>query len=209
MTVWDRQRVWQPIFDRISSPPFTGQYLHAAFFNQCLAKRNQARARMDSQTPEQARQVYEQALALAPDDYFLHGNYERFLEAGGYLAQAIEEAKRCCEIVPQLPGGFYYTGALFVRKGNVNEATNYFLRAIAIQKDYAQAETAMGEILANQQKTDDAIHWFNHAIRSDPNYVETYLALGFLRAKPGKHGRGDGKLPKGGGPGAGWPGGLF
>ena len=58
VTVWDRQRVWQPIFDRISSPPFTGQYLHAAFFNQCNAKRNQARARMASQTPEQAREVY-------------------------------------------------------------------------------------------------------------------------------------------------------
>ena len=91
---------------------------------------------------------------MAPDDYFLHGNYERFLEAGGYLAQAIVEAKRCCEIVPQLPGGFYYTGTLLVREGNVNEATNYFLRALAIQSDYAQAETAMGEVLANQQKTD-------------------------------------------------------
>ena len=117
VTVWDRQRVWQPIFERISSPPFTGQYLHAAFLRECEAKLNQAKARMASQTPEQARQVYEQALALAPDDYFLHGNYERFLEAGGYLAQAIVEAKRCCEIVPQLPGGFYYTGTLLVREG--------------------------------------------------------------------------------------------
>ena len=106
---------------------------------------NQAKARMDTQTPEQARQMYEQALALAPDDYFLHGNFERFLEAGGYLAQAIAEAKRCCEIVPQLPGGFYYTGTLLVREGKIDEATNYFLRAVAIQSNYAQAETAMGE----------------------------------------------------------------
>ena len=185
VTVWDRQRVWQPIFDRISAPPFTGQYLHAAFFNQCLARRNQARALMDTQTPQQARQIYEQALALAPDDYFLHGNYERFLEAGGYLAQAIAEAKRCCEIVPQLPGGFYYTGTLLVREGHISEATNYFLHAIAIQNDYAHAETAMGEVLANQQKTDDAIRWFHRAIRSDPKYVETYLALGFLEENRG------------------------
>lgn len=185
VTGWDRQRVWQPIFERISSPPFTGQYLHAAFFNQCLAKRNQAKALMDAQTPEQARQVYEQALALAPDDYFLHGNYERFLAAGGYLAQAIVEAKRCCDIVPQLPGGFYYTGTLLVREGQVNEATNYFLHAIAIQNDYVQAETAMGEVLANQQKTAEAIRWFHRAIRSDPKYVETYLALGFLEENRG------------------------
>jgi tetratricopeptide (TPR) repeat protein len=180
VTVWDRQRVWQPIFDRISSPPFTGQYLHAAFFNQCDTKRNQARARMASQTPEQARQIYEQALALAPDDYFLHGNYERFLEAGGNWTQAIVEAKRCCEIVPQLPGGFYYTGTLLVRNDEISEATNYFLRAVAIQGDYAQAETALGEVLANRQKPAEAVRWFERAIRSNPKYVETYVALGFL-----------------------------
>ena len=186
VTVWDRQRVWQPIFERITAPPFTGQYRHDAFVRQCQAKLNQAKSLMDTQTPAQARQLYEQALAADPDDYFLHGNYERFLEAGGYLAAAIVEAKRCCEIVPQLPGGFFYTGDLLVRQGRINEATNYFLHALAIQSDYVQAETAMGEVLANEQKTADAIHWLKRAIRSDPSYVETYLALGFLEQNQGK-----------------------
>jgi tetratricopeptide (TPR) repeat protein len=185
VTVWDRQRVWQPIMERITAPPFTGQYCHTAFIKQCEAKRNRARAQMINQTPEQARQVYEQALALAPDDYFLHGNYEQFLEAIGDLAPAVEEAKRCGQIFPELPGSFYYVGKLLVREGNVDEATNYFLRAIVIRPHYAEAETAMGEILANQQETAEAVRWFNRAIRSDPKYVETYLALGFLEQDQG------------------------
>ena len=122
---------------------------------------------------------------MAPDDYFLHGNYERFLEAGGYLTKAIAEAKRCCELVPQLPGGFYYTGTLLVRDGKISEATNYFLHAVAIQSDYAQAETAMGEVLANQQKPAEAVRWLERAIQSNPKYVETYLALGFLEQDQG------------------------
>ncbi|HKW27842.1 MAG TPA: tetratricopeptide repeat protein [Verrucomicrobiae bacterium] len=185
VTVWDRQRVWQPIFERITAPPFTAQFCHTAFLRACEAKLNQAKARLDTQTPEQARQMYEQALALAPDDYFLHGNFERFLEAGGNWAQAIVQAKRCCEIVPQLPGGFYYTGTLLVRDGKTSEATNYFLHAVAIQSDYAQAEAAMGEVLANQRKSAEAVRWFDRAIRSDPKYVETYLALGFLEQDQG------------------------
>lgn len=185
VTVWDRQRVWQPIFERITAPPFTAQFCHAAFLKACETKLNEAKAQMSTQTPEQARQIYEQALVAAPDDYFLHGNFERFLEAGGFLTQGIVEAKRCCELVPQLPGGFYYTGTLLVRDGRINEATNYFLRAIAIQSDYAQAQTAMGEVLANQQKPAEAIRWFDRAIRSDPKYVETYLALGFLEQDQG------------------------
>ena len=185
VTVWDQQHIWQPIFDRITAPPFTGQYCHAAFIKQCEVKRNQAGARMKNQTPEQAQQIYEQALALAPDDYFLHLNYERFLEAGGYLKQAITESKRCSEMFPELPGGFYYTGKLLVRDGKADEATTYFVRAIAIQSDYAQAQSALGEVLANQQRSAEAVRWFERAIRSDPNYVEAYLALGFLEQNQG------------------------
>src|ERR1039457_6263713 len=100
VTVWDRQRVWQPIFNRITFPPFTGQLNHAAFFKLCEAKLNEAKAQMSGQTPEQARQIYEQALALAPEDNFLHGSFEKFLEAGGSLTQAITESQRVCALAP-------------------------------------------------------------------------------------------------------------
>jgi tetratricopeptide (TPR) repeat protein len=186
VTVWDRQRVWQPVLSRITSAPFTGQFNHTANLKTYEAKLNEAKSRMNTQTPGQARQMYEQALALAPDDYFLHGNFERFLEAGGFLAQAIAEAKRCCELVPQSPGGYYYTGTLLVREGRITEAAEYFSRAIAIRGDYAEAQNGMGEILANQQKTTKAIDWFKRAIRANPNYVETYLNLGFLQQSQGK-----------------------
>jgi tetratricopeptide (TPR) repeat protein len=187
VTVWDRQRVWQPILSRIMSPPFTGQFNHTASLKTYETKLDEAKSRMNIQTPEQARQMYEQALTLAPDDYFLHGNFERFLEAGGYLAQAIAEAKRCCELVPQLPGGYYYAGTLLVREGRITEAAEYFSRAIGIRSDYAEAQNGMGEILANQQKTTEAIDWFKRAIRANPNYVETYLNLGFLQQRQGEN----------------------
>ncbi len=186
LTVWDRQRIWQPILDRVTSPPFTGQFNHADNLKQYEAKLNEARAAMDTQTPEQARQMYEQALALSPDDYFLHGNYERFLEKGGFLADAIKEAKRCCELVPQLPGGYYYTGILLVRVGKTTEAMDYLSRALAIRSDYAEAQNEMGEILANQQKIAEAAAWFKRAIRANPDYVEAYVNLGSLQQGQGQ-----------------------
>jgi tetratricopeptide (TPR) repeat protein len=186
VTVWDRQRVWQPIISRITSAPFTGQFNHTANLKTYEAKLDEVKSMMNTQTPGQARQMYEQALALAPDDYFLHGNFQRFLEVGGYLAPAIAEAKRCCELVPQLPGGYYYVGTLLVREGRIIEAAEYFSRAIGIRSDYAEAQNGRGEILANQQKTTEAIYWFKRAIRANPNYVETYLNLGFLQQNQGE-----------------------
>jgi tetratricopeptide (TPR) repeat protein len=186
VTVWDRQRVWQPIFNRICAPPFTGQLNHAAYFKMCEAKLNEAKSRMNLQTPAQAQQMYEEALALAPDDNLLHGNFEQFLEARGDLKHAIIEAQRVCELVPQIPGVFYYVGTLLVRAGRINEATAYFSRAIALRSDYAEALNEMGEIRANRQKTTEALRWFTRAIRANPNYVETYLNLGFLQQGQGK-----------------------
>jgi len=185
VTVWDRQRVWQPIFERITAPPFTGQFDYAAFLKKCEAKWNQAKALMNTQTPEQARHMYEKALAMAPDDFHLHVNFESFLEIGGNLIQAIAEAKRCCELIP-LPKAYYYTGTLLVREGKISEAADYFSHAIAIRNDYAEAQDALGELLANQQKTDEAIRWFKRAIRSNPDYVDTYLNLGFLQQRLGE-----------------------
>jgi tetratricopeptide (TPR) repeat protein len=186
-TVWDRQRIWQPILSRVMAPPFTGQFNHDENLKAYEAKVEEAKSLMNTQSPEQARQMYEQALKLSPDDYFLHGNFERFLEAGGFLPQAVAEAKRCCELVPQLPGGYYYAGTLLVREGKPAEAAEFFLHALAIRSDYAEAQNEMGEILANQQKPAGAIDWFKRAIRSNPDYVESYINLGFLQQSLGEN----------------------
>jgi tetratricopeptide (TPR) repeat protein len=185
VTVRDRQGVWQRILSMIISPPFTGQFNHAASLKTYEAKLDEVKSMMNTQTPQQARQMYEQALALAPDDSFLHLNFVAFLEAGGFLAPAIAEAKRCCELFPQLPEVYCHTATLLVREGRIAEAAEYFSRAIAIRSDYAEAQNGMGEILANQQKTTNAIDWFKRAIRANPNRVETYLNLGFLQQNQG------------------------
>jgi tetratricopeptide (TPR) repeat protein len=186
VTVWDRQRVWQPIFNRISYPPFTGQLNHDAFFKMCEAKLNEAKAQMSLQTPEQARQMYEQALALAPEDNLLHGNFEKFLEAAGDLTQAIAESQRVCELVPYLPGPCYYTGTLLIRQGRIREAEEYFARAIAIRSDYAQAHNELGLIFAGKHKTGKAVACFNRAIRADPSFADAHFNLGFLNQCEGK-----------------------
>jgi tetratricopeptide (TPR) repeat protein len=187
VTVWDRQRVWQPIlFKRIPFPPFTGQLDHAALFKECEAKWTEAKAQMDTQTPEQARQMYEQALALAPDDILLHANFEQFLEASGDLAGAIREAKRGCELMPQFAETYNYIGNLLVHEGKMSEAADYFSRALTVRNDYAEAQDAMGEILANQQKTTEALQLFKRAIRSNPGYAGVYVDLGFLEQDQGE-----------------------
>jgi tetratricopeptide (TPR) repeat protein len=188
ITFRDRLGVWLRIFSSTMLPPFTGQFNHAASLKFYDAKLNEARSAMTNETPQQAIQIYEQALAAAPDDIFLHLNFVAFLEIEGDPARAAMEAKRCCELLPQVPDIYYHTATLLVRAGKAAEAVEYLSRAIAIRGNYVEAMNEMGEILANQQRTVQAVHWFNRAIHTDPNYVETYINLGFLQQSLGETG---------------------
>jgi tetratricopeptide (TPR) repeat protein len=182
---WDRLRVWQENFRRVSGPPFTEQLTHAATIKLCGEKLGELKSRVDSETPGQTRQLYKQALALAPTDSFLHWNFAQFLAAGGDLAQATEEAQHVCELLPQIPAQYYDIGNLLILQGKIDEAAEYFSRALALQGNFVHALNGLGQILANQQKTKEAVAYFRHALRVDPDDMETYINLGFLEQNQG------------------------
>lgn len=188
ITAHDRQGVWLRILSTVRLPPFTGQFNHADNLNFYDAKMDEMKSMVDAQPPAQAIQVYERALILAPDDIFLHLNFVALLEAGGFISQAATEAKRCCELLPQVPDIYYHTGTLLVRDGRLTEAIQYFSRAIALRGNYVEAMNGIGEILANQQRTVQAIDWFKRAMRSNPKDAEAYINLGFLQQTLGETG---------------------
>jgi len=182
---WDRARVWQEILGRVSGPPYTGQLTHAATIKLCAEKIGELKSRVDAEAPEQTRQLYKQALALAPTDTFLLFNFAQYLAARGELAQATEEAQRVCELLPQIPAQYYDIGNLLVLQGRIDEAAEYFSRALARQGDFAHALSGLGQIRANEQKTEEAAAYFRRALRAGPDDPETWLNLGFLEQNRG------------------------
>ena len=182
---WDRLRVWQKDFGAVSGPPFTGQLTHAATIKLYEKKLGELKSRVDSETPEQTRHLYQQALALAPMDGQLYWNFAQFLAARGDLAQATEELQHVCELMPQMPGLYYVTAKLLIPQGKTDEAAEYFSRVLALQGNYMPALNGLGQILANRQKTKEAVAYFRHALRANPDDPETYLNLGFLEQNRG------------------------
>ncbi|MGA9779300.1 MAG: tetratricopeptide repeat protein [Verrucomicrobiia bacterium] len=177
---WDRLRVWQEILSRISGPPYTAQLTHAASVKLCDEKISGLKSRADSEPLGQTRQLYEPALAADPTDGFLHFNYAQYLGAKGDLAQATEEAKRVCELLPQVPGEFSDVGNLLILQAKIDEARDYYSRALAIRSNFAPALNGLGQILENRQKTNEALACFRRALRAEPDDVETCINIGFL-----------------------------
>ena len=177
---WDRYRVWQDNFSRISEPPFTdqlNQVARAGFYTSKLAEFS---SQMNDQARDQTRAMYQDALALTPDDSLLHGNFAQFLEQTGDLAGAIKEERLVGELLPQTPAAPCRVGLLLVRQGDTVEAEQNFSRALAIRPNYVPALNELALILANQQKTAAAVECLTRAIQINPGYVDAHLNLGFI-----------------------------
>ena len=183
---WDRSRVWQESFSRVSEPPFTDQFNDAARARFYMAKLKELNSQKNEKTRDQARVMYKDALALAPEDSFLHGNFALFLDQTGDMAEAIKEQRLVGELLPQTPAAPYKIGLLLVRQGNTVEAEKNFSQALAVRSDYVPALTELALIMANRQETAAAVKCLNRVIRLNPGYLDAYLNLGFIEHCDGK-----------------------
>ena len=182
---WDRYRNWQDILSRVSEAPFTGQATHDDLVRRCEAQLSELKIQGTSEDTAQIRQLYKQALALAPEDGFVHFNFAQYLGAEGDLPGATAEAQRVCDLLPQNLGQYYDIGNLLVLQDKIDEAVDYYSRALAMRADFANALNAMGLILQNRQKPDVAARYFKRALRSNPNSIDACINLGFLAQMQG------------------------
>ena len=177
---WDRFRVWQENYSRVSEPPFTDQLNDAPRAKFYIEKLKELNAQMTEQTRAQSRAAYEEALALRPDDYDLRENFAQFLDQTGNLAESPGQEQRVSELLPQNPMTPCIVGRLLVRLGKGGEAEKCFLRALAVRSDYVPALNEMGMLLANQQKTAEAAKYFARSLKMDPGSVQAYQNWGFM-----------------------------
>ena len=182
---WDRFRVWQENYSRVSEPPFTGQLNKVPRAKFYIAKLQELTLQMTEQTCKQSRAAYEEALARSPDDYCLRENFAQFLDQTGNLAESPAQEQQVSELLPQNPMTPCIVGRLLVRLGKAGEAEKSFLRALAVRRDYVPALNEMGMLLANQQKTAEAAKYFARSLKIDPASVAAYQNWGFMEQNEG------------------------
>ncbi|SPE50638.1 conserved exported hypothetical protein [Verrucomicrobia bacterium] len=182
---WDRFRVWQENYSRVSEPPFTDQLNDVPRARFYMAKLQELNSQMTEQTRAESRAAYEAALALSPEDYCLRENFAQFLDETGDLAAAPGEEQQVSELLPHNPMTPCIIGRLLVRLGNTDGAEKAFLRALAIRNDYVLALNEMGMLLANCRKTAEAAKYFARSLRIDAGSVVAYQNWGFMEQNEG------------------------
>jgi len=114
---------------------------------------------------EEARAAYERAVELDPNDSDVLANSgRRFAELSGEYAPAIQTGKRAVAIDPNDPGVHGALGFIYLRAGDLAEATPYLREAIRLDPgDYsaylnlATVEYLNGNLSAAREKLDRAV----------------------------------------------------
>ena len=177
LTVWNRYRVYESVLRRVSERPFADQLNALTRQDMYREKLVRLKARMNADAFQPARMTYQEALANAPDDFFLHQKFAELLEMAGDLTGALLEWQRVRELLPHHPIVQFQLGRLLARLGKDNEAQASFTRAVSIRPDFVEALDELGQVLAKQRKFDEGIARYRQALRLQPDNAAIHFHL--------------------------------
>ncbi len=78
-------------------------------------------------------------------------------------------------------------GNLFAQKKDIETALKYYYQVLEIKSDDPITLNNIGAQLMRIGKKDDAVFYFQKALEADPEYPNTYLALGLVSEKEGHY----------------------
>ncbi len=165
LTEWNRCTVLEDIEKRISDAPFTNQADHAVSLRKLEMRLTECKARLRPQAVRAAHLTYQGAIRKRPNDHWLHHNYAEFLAAVGDLAQAAEQMRMVCDLVPQHASGHLQLGRLLARQGRFDEAAKAFEAALAARPGSADVYVDLGQVRARQGRLDEALEEYTLAGR--------------------------------------------
>jgi tetratricopeptide (TPR) repeat protein len=134
----------------------------------------------------EARQQFELALQVAPQDAESHNDLGLVLAAQGDVSGAIQHYQRALELKPAYAGARVNLGVALAAQGNLPEAMRQYELALQLEPDSAEAHYNLGNVLARQGNLPEAIRHFEQALQLQPDLADARLNLGLALAQEGK-----------------------
>ena len=148
-------------------------------------KDDQALALIGEQKFDEARQVLEEGLEIAPFYFALRFRLGLLLLQQNDPAAAVIELQRASRRAPQSSEVHYYLGAAYSRVGKMLDAIKHLERAASLNPEDAKTQKNIGMILMQQRRFNQAIIHLEHATRLDPKDEEAARLLTRARHQVG------------------------
>jgi tetratricopeptide (TPR) repeat protein len=122
--------------------------------------------------------LYNNALAVTPENPVIHNNLGIVLQKKGKLEEAIGHYRAALHIKPDYHGAHNSLGTALAATGQLAAAISHYRRALQISPGYVDAFNNLGIALARQGRHAEAIDIFRQALAIRPNDANTHNNLG-------------------------------
>jgi serine/threonine protein kinase/lipoprotein NlpI len=137
----------------------------------------------------QALRAYEEALGIAPRNFYAWNGKGTALYSQGNYKKAYEAYQRAIEIEPENPVVWVSAGLALKRLQRYQQALVHFERALTIDPQYIAAWIGKADTEMDMNLPEAAIASYEQALHYDPNSFQAWNGLGnarsFLRDYPG------------------------
>lgn len=130
---------------------------------------------------EDAKNLLERALELAPDYTLARNNYAVVLLRRQELTEALEQTNLLLQEDPNSPRYLILKGSILVRLGDHSPALSIFEKILASYPHQAAAQLSYGHTLKTVGRVDEAIEAYRTAIDLSPTIGEAYWSLANLK----------------------------
>ncbi|MEW6160947.1 MAG: tetratricopeptide repeat protein, partial [Verrucomicrobiota bacterium] len=178
LTRWADYQVLREIQSRLNRPPFINQLNHLERDQKIHFELFGLRPGIQAQAFAGQNEAYRKAIQARPNDWMLHDQHGRFLEAFGQREEAAKAWRKVIDLMPHHFLARLQLGNLLNTPATAVEAERYFSEAIRIRPNIPEAVNGLGLALAYQGRSEAAFRQFEKALRMRPDFPEAYVNRG-------------------------------
>ena len=186
LTAWNRILVLDSMIGRLQDPPLNSQPNNRMRIRQLEEKMERLESMLDATSIEEARGMFEAALAFTPEEPLLYGEQAKFLQVIGDLAGATEAWQRVAEITPHAPEPSFYLSVLEQLQGNEAGAERHLRKALEIRPAQLQGWIGLGLLLEGQQRWEAALQAFQRATALQPQDPDAWMRQALVLSAMGR-----------------------
>jgi len=131
--------------------------------------------------------LFEHALDVSQEDYFIYNNLAYALKSTGKVREAIKYFSRSLELNPNEVAIHNNLANVLADAGRIDEAIEHFNISLRLRPNSAEVHNNLGNLLVELGRVDEAIGHYREAMRLEPKFFEAYYNLAVALAKKGKN----------------------
>lgn len=183
---WNRNNVLLDMIQRYKRPPLSDQANNDARAKEVREEEKRVAQRMDSAGITKARADFEDAVARAPDDFYLRQKYAAFLEEVHDQAGALVQWREVQRLIPHNVISYFAIGKALGAQGKIQEAEESLTTAAKMRPEFIPTWLVLAQLHMNDLELDQALQEIDRAKQFAPKNPQVYFAYGRAYTKMGR-----------------------